>query len=157
MNRFLSSDSNSNVVVQQTATTAVTDSSVTDALLERIHVLEYVSFRYYRSAYHEMALRKFAEGGMTYPAWFRISTSTHVLGQAGSAITTAAAHPYDCWQMVPSGGSNYMFASSTGTDLQQHLGTNQLKIITTDGGESFHICSQDGAEVWIGDFIELDA
>ena len=129
MNRFLSSDAN-NVVVQPTATTTVPDTAVTDALLERIHVLEYVSYRYYRSAYHEMALRKFAEGGMTYPAWFRVSTSTHVLGQAGTAIATASAHPYDCWQMAPTGGSNYMFASSTGTDLQQLLGTNQLKIIT---------------------------
>lgn len=152
MNRFLSKDTNTNAV-EQTVTT-IDSTAVTDALLARIQVLEDVSYDAAQSAYSEIANRKLASDGIVYPAWALIATSTHVLGRNGSMVPIENHVLADCWQIIPYGGRNIGIVSSTGNNLQTSQGiSTTLEIISSDGGSSYHICTQTGYDVWTGEFI----
>lgn len=152
MNRFLSRETNTNSVGQ--TVTTIDSTAVTDALLARIQVLEDVSYDAAQSAYSEIANRKLASDGIVYPAWALIATSTHVLGRNGSMVPIENYVLADCWQIIPYGGRNIGIVSSTGNNLQTSQGiSTTLEIISTDGGSSYHICTQTGYDVWTGEFI----
>jgi hypothetical protein len=172
MNRFLSevsNDGSDDLSVRVTVdTTAVTDAltlradaleASTAALLERIRILDDVSYSFGYNAYTEAARRKIASD-MPYPSYVQISTvtlngvsPTRVLNSSGVLVLPADATVDDVWQIVPTGGRNITISSSS-VDLAQYNGRASLDIISTDGGLTFHIGEPGTAEVYGGgDFL----
>ena len=74
------------------------------------------------------------------------------MNASGNLVSTAATD--DVWQIVPVGGSGISISSSSGVDLTQKFGLQNLQIMSTDGGSSFHIGTQPGPAVYSGSFLQ---
>jgi len=143
MNRFLITG---NGVVKPTTITSIVNNDLLEA---RVQILEDFSVADGNNLFSEMANRTLS----FHPTWVRISTDTHVLGRNGALTDVENSYLSDCWQITSSGG-NVTIVSSTNVNLQtvQSI-SNSLKILSTDGGNTYHICTQTGINVWNGNFI----
>lgn len=143
MNRFLITG---NGVVKPTTVTEIVNNDLLEA---RVQILEDFSVADGNNLFSETANRTLS----FHPTWVRISTDTHVLGRNGALKLVGNSYLSDCWQITSNGG-NVTIVSSIDVDLQtvQDI-SDSLKILSTDGGNTYHISTQTGANIWDGEFI----
>ena len=182
MNRFLSSQLSNTLDVRTVVNTSATTDALTqqadalevqaDALevradatdvyvanlLESIRILQDVSYTNSFNAYTTIAQRRIATD-MPYPAYVQIktisdlqSTSTYVLNASGDLVSTGVND--DVWQIISTGSSTIVISSSSGVSLTQKYGLQNLQLLSTDGGETFHIGTQPGPAVYSGSFLQ---